>query len=34
MLKELLYEILQEKNSVKFIEWSENIAPLLPEKTI
>ena len=27
-------EIFQEKDSVIFIEWSENIAQLLPEKTI
>ena len=27
-------EIIYEKNSVKFIEWSENIAPLLPKNTI
>lgn len=27
-------EILEDKNSVIFIEWSENIAPLLPNKTI
>ena len=27
-------EIINEKESVKFIEWSENISPLLPEKTI
>ncbi len=27
-------EIIDEKDSVKFIEWSENIAELLPKKTI
>ena len=27
-------EVLEDKNSVIFIEWSENIAPLLPNKTI
>ncbi|MBQ8615839.1 MAG: tRNA (adenosine(37)-N6)-threonylcarbamoyltransferase complex ATPase subunit type 1 TsaE [Clostridia bacterium] len=27
-------EVIDEKNSIKFIEWSENIAPLLPKKTI
>ena len=27
-------EVIYEKNSVKFIEWSENIASLIPEKTI
>ena len=27
-------EIINEKESVKFIEWSENIAPLIPPKTI
>jgi len=27
-------EILKEKESVKFIEWSENIKELLPEKCI
>ena len=27
-------EIFQEKDSVIFVEWSENIAPLIPEKTI
>ena len=26
-------EVIDEKNSIKFIEWSENIAPLLPEKS-
>ena len=25
-------EILSDRNSIIFIEWSENIAPLLPEK--
>ena len=27
-------EIIDEKDSIKFIEWSENIAPLLPNKAI
>ena len=27
-------EVFQEKDSVIFVEWSENIAPLLPDKTI
>ena len=27
-------EIFQEKDSVIFVEWSENIAQLIPEKTI
>jgi len=27
-------EIIYEPNSVKFIEWSENIAPLLPKQVI
>jgi len=27
-------EVFQEKDSVIFVEWSENIAQLLPEKTI
>lgn len=27
-------EIFEEKDSVIFVEWSENIAPLLPEKVI
>ena len=27
-------EIFQEKDSVIFVEWSENISQLLPEKTI
>ena len=27
-------EVINEKDSVKFIEWSENIASLLPNKTI
>ncbi len=27
-------EVFAEKNSIKFVEWSENIAPLLPDKTI
>ncbi|MBQ9795452.1 MAG: tRNA (adenosine(37)-N6)-threonylcarbamoyltransferase complex ATPase subunit type 1 TsaE [Clostridia bacterium] len=27
-------EIINEKNSVKFIEWSENISPLIPDKNI
>lgn len=27
-------EIFLEKDSVIFVEWSENIAPLIPEKTI
>lgn len=27
-------EIINEEGSIKFIEWSENIAPLLPSKTI
>lgn len=27
-------EVLQEKDSVIFVEWSENIAPLIPDKTI
>lgn len=27
-------EILQNRNSVTFIEWSENISPLLPDKVI
>lgn len=27
-------EILSDRNSVIFIEWSENIAPLLPQDTI
>ena len=27
-------EVIYEKDSVKFIEWSENIASLIPEKTI
>ena len=27
-------EVLEETNSVKFIEWSENIAPLLPKNCI
>ena len=27
-------EILNEKDSIKFIEWSENIQPLLPKKCI
>lgn len=27
-------EILDDRDSVIFIEWSENIQPLLPEKTI
>ena len=27
-------EIFQEKDSVIFVEWSENIASLLPNKTI
>ena len=27
-------EIFAETNSIKFVEWSENIAPMLPEKTI
>lgn len=27
-------EIIDEKNSVKFIEWSENISALLPKKVI
>ena len=26
-------EVLEDKNSVIFIEWSENIAPLLPSNT-
>lgn len=25
-------EVIDESNSIKFIEWSENIAPLLPKK--
>ena len=27
-------EIINEEESIKFIEWSENIAQLLPNKTI
>jgi len=27
-------EVIGEKDSIKFIEWSENIEPLLPDKTI
>ena len=27
-------EVINEKGSIKFIEWSENIQPLLPKKTI
>ena len=27
-------EVFEEKDSVIFVEWSENIAPLLPEKVI
>ena len=27
-------EIFEEKDSIIFVEWSENIAPLLPEKVI
>lgn len=27
-------EIINEKDSVKFIEWSENISPLIPKETI
>lgn len=27
-------EVFEEKDSVIFVEWSENIAPLIPEKTI
>lgn len=27
-------EVIYEKDSIKFIEWSENILPLLPAKTI
>ena len=27
-------EVFQEKDSVIFVEWSENIKPLLPNKTI
>ncbi len=27
-------EVFEEKDSVIFVEWSDNIAPLLPEKTI
>lgn len=27
-------EIIQEDGSVKFIEWSENIAPLIPQEAI
>ena len=27
-------EVLEDKNSIIFIEWSENIAPLLAEKNI
>lgn len=27
-------EVLEDENSVIFIEWSENIKPLLPSKTI
>lgn len=27
-------EIFNEKDSIIFVEWSENISPLLPEKTI
>ena len=27
-------EIFEEKDSIIFVEWSENIAPMLPEKTI
>ena len=27
-------EVFQEKDSVIFVEWSENIAPLLPDNTI
>jgi tRNA threonylcarbamoyl adenosine modification protein YjeE len=27
-------EVLNEKDSIKFIEWSENVASLLPNKTI
>lgn len=27
-------ETINEKDSIKFIEWSENIAPLLPDKVI
>jgi len=26
-------EVLEDRDSIIFIEWSENIAPLLPEKT-
>ena len=27
-------EVFEENDSVIFVEWSENIAPLIPEKTI
>lgn len=27
-------EVFEEKDSIIFVEWSENIAPLLPEKVI
>ena len=27
-------EVINEKDSVKFIEWSENILPLIPKKAI
>lgn len=27
-------EVIDEKESIKFIEWGENIAPLLPNKNI
>ena len=27
-------EVFEEKDSVIFVEWSENIEPLIPEKTI
>lgn len=27
-------EVIDEKDSIKFIEWSENIAPLLPKNCI
>lgn len=27
-------EVFQDEEGIKFVEWSENIAPLLPEKNI
>ena len=27
-------EVFEEKDSIVFVEWSENIAPLIPEKNI